>query len=91
MAFFIHKETGQLHPRTPELLEQVAQRVEREGIEAWQTLDPRELLGEEAAHYLKNKDINYVTDRCIMMFAEPVGSFHRIHKFFSKLTGNYPK
>ena len=29
MAFFVHKETGELHPRTPELLEQVAQRVER--------------------------------------------------------------
>jgi len=41
--------------------------------------------------YLKDKDINYISDRCIMMFAEPVGSFHSIHKFFSKLTGNYPK
>ena len=37
MAFFVHKETGELHPRTPELLEQVAQRIEQGGIEAWQT------------------------------------------------------
>ncbi len=56
MAFFVHKETGELHPRTVELLEQIAQRVEREGIEAWQTLDPRELLGDEAEHYEKNRD-----------------------------------
>jgi len=56
MAFFVHKETGQLHPRTPELLEQIAQRIEQHGIEAWQALDPKELLGEEAEHYLKNKD-----------------------------------
>ncbi|HEY0665421.1 MAG TPA: class I tRNA ligase family protein, partial [Gallionella sp.] len=35
MPFFVHRETGLLHPRTPELLEQVAQRVEREGVEAW--------------------------------------------------------
>src|SRR5690606_31460654 len=56
MAFFVHKETGELHPRTVELLEQVAQRVEREGIEVWQTLDPAELLGEDAAHYEKNRD-----------------------------------
>lgn len=56
MAFFLHKETGQLHPRTQELLELVAQRVEHEGIEAWQTLDPQELLGEDAANYIKNKD-----------------------------------
>ena len=56
MAFFVHKETGELHPRTPELLEQVAQRIERDGIEAWQTLDARELLGDDAEHYTKNRD-----------------------------------
>ena len=56
MAFFIHKETGELHPRTQELLEQVAQRVQQQGIEAWQVLDPRELLGDDAEHYVKNKD-----------------------------------
>ncbi|MFC3108301.1 isoleucine--tRNA ligase [Undibacterium arcticum] len=56
MAFFVHKESGELHPRTPELLEQIAQRVERHGIEAWQALDPKDLLGDEADQYLKNKD-----------------------------------
>ncbi|HEX8955821.1 MAG TPA: isoleucine--tRNA ligase [Burkholderiaceae bacterium] len=56
MAFFIHKETGELHPRTQELLEQVAKRVEQGGIEAWQALDPKELLGDDAEHYVKNKD-----------------------------------
>src|SRR5690606_10702115 len=29
MAFFVHKETGELHPRTVELMEQVAQRIEQ--------------------------------------------------------------
>ncbi|MCD2515568.1 isoleucine--tRNA ligase [Massilia sp. G4R7] len=56
MAFFIHKETGALHPRTPELLEQVAKLIEANGIEAWQQLDPATLLGEDAAVYEKNKD-----------------------------------
>ncbi len=56
MPFFVHKETGALHPRTPELLEQVAQRVEREGIEAWQALDAAELLGNDAAQYEKIRD-----------------------------------
>ncbi|MBU4612633.1 isoleucine--tRNA ligase [Achromobacter sp. GG226] len=56
MAFFVHRETGELHPRTPELLEAVAQRVEKEGIEAWQSLDPRELLGDDADLYEKNRD-----------------------------------
>jgi isoleucyl-tRNA synthetase len=56
MAFFVHRETGELHPRTPELIEAVAKRIEREGIEAWQRLDPAELLGADAAHYEKNRD-----------------------------------
>ena len=56
MAFFLHKETGVLHPRTPELLEAIAQRVEKIGIEAWQALDPAELLGDDAVNYVKNKD-----------------------------------
>ena len=43
MPFFTHKETGALHPRTLALLEEVAQRVEKGGIEAWQTLDVRDL------------------------------------------------
>ncbi|MFA6445100.1 MAG: class I tRNA ligase family protein, partial [Sterolibacterium sp.] len=45
IPFFLHKVTGELHPRTTELMEAVAQRVEREGIEAWFKLDARELLG----------------------------------------------
>ncbi|MEC4723034.1 isoleucine--tRNA ligase [Noviherbaspirillum sp. CPCC 100848] len=56
MAFFVHKETGELHPRTPELLEEVARRVAEQGIEAWQALDPKELLGADADMYVKNKD-----------------------------------
>ncbi|WP_317201156.1 isoleucine--tRNA ligase, partial [Janthinobacterium sp.] len=56
MAFIVHKETGELHPRTPELLEQVAKLIEQDGIEAWLKLDIAELLGDEAAMYQKNKD-----------------------------------
>ena len=57
MAFFVHKETGELHPDTVRLLEEVAKRVETAGIEAWQTLDPAELLGpEDAKLYEKNRD-----------------------------------
>jgi len=56
MPFFIHKETGELHPRVLELLEQVATRVEQGGVEAWQSLTAEELLGTDAAHYEKVKD-----------------------------------
>jgi hypothetical protein len=37
--FFLHRETGAPHPRTAELVEAVAQRVEKAGIEAWFALD----------------------------------------------------
>jgi isoleucyl-tRNA synthetase len=56
MPFFIRKETGELHPRTLELLEAVAKKVEQSGIEAWQSIDPDALLGEDAAYYEKVKD-----------------------------------
>jgi isoleucyl-tRNA synthetase len=56
MPFFIHKETAQLHPRTAELLEQVAQRVEQSGIQAWFELNSVELLGDDAVHYRKLSD-----------------------------------
>ncbi len=56
MAFFVHKETGELHPHTDELVEQVAQRVEQQGIEGWFSLDAAELLGADAATYRKVPD-----------------------------------
>lgn len=56
IAFFIHKDTGALHPRSVELIEEVAQRVEKTGIQAWFDLEVEELLGEDAAEYVKVKD-----------------------------------
>jgi isoleucyl-tRNA synthetase len=72
IAFFMHKTTGELHPRTPELLEQVAKLVEQRGIEAWFSLDPSELLGADAENYVKNKDTldvwfdSGVTHACVL-------------------------
>lgn len=57
MAFFVHKETGALHPETPRLLEEVAKRVQTQGIEAWQSITPADLLSpEDALLYEKNRD-----------------------------------
>jgi len=56
IALFVHKETGELHPRSVDLIEQVAQRIERQGIEAWFELDAAELLGPDAALYDKVSD-----------------------------------
>ncbi|MGF6591055.1 isoleucine--tRNA ligase [Pseudomonas sp. 2835] len=56
IPFFLDKQTGELHPRTVELMEEVAKRVEKEGIEAWFKLDAAELLGDEAGQYDKIAD-----------------------------------
>ncbi|VGM95252.1 Isoleucine--tRNA ligase [uncultured Avibacterium sp.] len=56
MALFIHKTTEELHPRTLELIEQVAQLVEQSGIQAWWDLDPKDLLGDDAENYRKVPD-----------------------------------
>jgi len=56
IPFFLHKETGEPHPRTLELLEAVARRVEEHGIDAWFTLDAADLLGAEVAQYDKMRD-----------------------------------
>jgi isoleucyl-tRNA synthetase len=56
MPFFLHRETGALHPRTPELLEEVAKRVQKGGIEAWQGVTAEELLGAESTRYEKSRD-----------------------------------
>ena len=56
IAFFINKETGELHPRTAELIEVVAKRIEEKGIEAWFELEASELIGDDAEHYDKMQD-----------------------------------
>ncbi len=57
IALFVHKSTSEPHPRSVELMELVAQRVEREGADAWYAIDARELLGDDAEHYEKVRDI----------------------------------
>ncbi|WP_202301292.1 isoleucine--tRNA ligase [Dryocola clanedunensis] len=56
MSLFVHKETEELHPRTLELMEEVAKRVEQDGIQAWWDLDPRDIMGDDADNYTKVPD-----------------------------------
>lgn len=56
IALFVHKETQELHPKTAELIEAVAQKVEQSGMDAWFDLDAAELLGAEADTYQKVTD-----------------------------------
>lgn len=56
IALFVNKNTQDIHPRSVELIEEVAKRVEKNGIQAWWDLDPKELLGEESDLYQKVQD-----------------------------------
>jgi isoleucyl-tRNA synthetase len=73
IPLLVHRQTGSLHPRTQELIEQIAQRVEAKGIEAWFELHPADLLGEdEGAVYEKVHDTldvwfdSGVTHACVL-------------------------
>ena len=56
ITLFINKTTQALHPKTAELVEQVAQKIETGGIDAWFDLSAEELLGDEAKDYEKVTD-----------------------------------
>jgi isoleucyl-tRNA synthetase len=72
IALFIHRITGEPHPRSAELMREVATRVEQAGVDAWYTLDAAELLGDEAGDYDRVTDIldvwfdSGVTHECVL-------------------------
>ncbi len=72
IAIFIDKTKGEPHPRSVELLRAVAERVEKEGVDAWYELDSAALLGAEADQYEKVTDIldvwfdSGVTHACVL-------------------------
>jgi isoleucyl-tRNA synthetase len=56
ITLFVHKQTGELHPLSIDLIEAVAVRVAEQGIDAWFELDPAELLGGDVDDYEKATD-----------------------------------
>ncbi|MEE8482192.1 MAG: class I tRNA ligase family protein, partial [Acidiferrobacterales bacterium] len=79
IALFIDRENGELHPDTSRLIEEVAKRVEENGIDAWFDLDAKELLGAEADQYDKVTDTldvwfdSGVTHACVIESREELG------------------
>ena len=57
IPFFTHKATGELHPRTLEIIDQAASIVEKGGVEAWSKLSATDVIGAEGANYDKSTDI----------------------------------
>lgn len=72
IAVFVNRETDELHPNTLELMEKVAQLIEKEGVQAWFDLEPETLLGDEADQYRKVTDTldvwfdSGVTHHCVL-------------------------
>ena len=56
IPFFVHKDTNELHPRTPELIEEVAKLIEQEGIDGWYNRDASEFIGADAEQYNAVRD-----------------------------------
>ena len=56
IAFFIHKDSGELHPDTENLMEKVAQKIEQGGVEAWFDTPAEAFIGDDAATYQKSTD-----------------------------------
>jgi isoleucyl-tRNA synthetase len=58
LPFFLHKETGELHPDTMGILDRAIALVAEGGVEAWSRATAEQILGTtDAAHYTKSNDI----------------------------------
>ena len=58
LPFFLHKDSGELHPDTMAILDRAAAIVERGGVEAWSRVSAEVILGAaDAALYTKSSDI----------------------------------
>ena len=57
LPFFIHTATGELHPRTMDIMDQAASMVEAGGVEAWSKATSESIIGEDAPNYIKSTDI----------------------------------
>jgi isoleucyl-tRNA synthetase len=56
ITLFVHKQTGELHPDTANLIEKVAAHVETGGIDSWYATDAKDLIGSDADDYQKVTD-----------------------------------
>ncbi|KAA3642619.1 MAG: isoleucine--tRNA ligase, partial [Proteobacteria bacterium] len=72
IPFYVHKQTGQLHPDTQNIMAQVADMFEQKGMDIWYDLDDALLLGDAVADYEKVTDVldvwfdSGVTHYCVL-------------------------
>jgi len=79
ITLFVDRQSGELHPDTARLIEEVALRIERHGIDAWFELEPQALLAGDAGRYEKVTDTLDVwfdagtTHQCVLERRESLG------------------
>ena len=72
ITLFVHRETRQPHPSSAEIMRAIAERVEKEGIDIWDTIQPSDFLGNASEDYEKINDIldvwfdSGVTHYCVL-------------------------
>jgi isoleucyl-tRNA synthetase len=72
IPFYVHKQTGQLHPDTQNIMSHVADLFEQKGMDVWYDLDDAELLGDGVNDYEKVTDVldvwfdSGVTHYCVL-------------------------
>jgi isoleucyl-tRNA synthetase len=87
ITLFVHRDTQALHPRSVELIEAIAERIEQTGLDAWEALDPAELLGDAASEYRKVTDtLDVWFDSGCMPFAQWHYPFENKEKFLKEFS-----
>ncbi len=73
----------------PDQTEQVVRDAKDAGIEqVWMQLGSQ---SENAVRFCEENGISVIHNECILMFAEPLGFIHRVHKMIWRLLGKLPK
>lgn len=71
----------------PQITNQLVPQIIKKGIQnIWFQQGSSDKLTQEMC---KNKNINFVVNQCIIMYLEPVNSFHKIHRIISKILNKY--
>ncbi len=79
LPFFLHKDTGELHPQTLALMDKAVDLVAQGGVEAWAQLEPADWLGDESQFYSKSTDILDVWFDSGSTFFHVLGTPHGSH------------
>ncbi|MGJ8664058.1 MAG: isoleucine--tRNA ligase, partial [Marinicella sp.] len=72
ITLYVHKQSGELHPETAEIMAKVADMVEQKGMDVWYDLDDAQFLGEAVNDYEKVTDVldvwfdSGVTHYCVL-------------------------